>query len=210
MASSDQGLGYSVTPTQGKGFTFRHASRKSDDLSASRRPSMKDGRSLSGGSSQYGPKAFMAAMTSANPPGSFSTDLKSAMQSGRTTPQSELANVQFSRLQPQYKEGDALTTSEQRQAAVRDKIAKEMKIKLGTENMLEALLSKNNKQTKEQRQRVRPACRAEARTRPGDHALSISYNSSQQEDVQLYPRQPPQITSFASNAGKCFDRPDRK
>ncbi|KAK5458453.1 hypothetical protein LTS15_004535 [Exophiala xenobiotica] len=115
---------------------------------------MKDGRSLSGGSSQYGPKASMAIMTSANPPGSFSTDLKSAMQSGRTTPQSELANVQFSRLQLQHKEGDALTTSEQRQAAVRDKIAKEMKIKLGTENMLEALLSKNNKQTKEQRQRV--------------------------------------------------------
>ena len=49
---------------------------------------------------------------------------------------------------------DPLTASEQRQAAVRDKIAKEMKIKLGTENMLEALVSKNNKQTKEQRQRV--------------------------------------------------------
>ncbi|KAK6379604.1 uncharacterized protein PV06_00495 [Exophiala oligosperma] len=153
MASSEQGSGYSVTPTQGRGFTFRHNSRKSDDLSTSRRPSFKDGRSLSGGSSQYGPKAFMATMTSTNPPGSFNADLKSAMQSGRTTPQSELASVQFSRLPP-YKDGDVLATSEKRQAAVRDKIAKEMKIKLGTENMLEALLSKNNKQTKEQRQRV--------------------------------------------------------
>jgi len=49
---------------------------------------------------------------------------------------------------------DPVIQSEQRQAAVRDKIAKEMKIKLGTENMLEALQSKNAKQSKEQRQKV--------------------------------------------------------
>lgn len=143
-----------MTPTQGKGFTIRHASRKSDDFSAFQRPSFKDGRSLSGGSSHYGQKSFIPSMTPAGPPGSFSTDMKSAMQSGRTTPQTELAGAMISRLQSQYKDGDAATSSEQRQAAVRDKIAKETKIKLGTENMLEALLSKNNKQTKEQRQRV--------------------------------------------------------
>lgn len=152
MASSEQGSGYSVTPTQGR-FTIRHASRKSDDFSSSQRPSVKDGRSLSGGSAQYGQRAFIPSLTPTAHPGSFSTDLKGTMQSGRTTPQSELAGVAISRLQP-YKEADALPTSEQRQAAVRDKIAKEMKIKLGTENMLEALLSKNNKQTKEQRQKV--------------------------------------------------------
>ncbi|OAP60237.1 hypothetical protein AYL99_05239 [Fonsecaea erecta] len=153
MASSDQASGYSVTPTQGR-FNIRHASRKSDDLSASQRPFVKDGRSLSGGSAQYGQKAFTPAFTPANPPGSFSTDMRNTTQSGRTTPQTEVAGVTFARLPPQYKDADALTTSEQRQAAVRDKIAKEMKIKLGTENMLEALLSKNNKQTKEQRQKV--------------------------------------------------------
>ncbi|EXJ58216.1 hypothetical protein A1O7_05641 [Cladophialophora yegresii CBS 114405] len=153
MASSDQASGYSVTPTQGR-FNIRHTSRKSDDYSAFPRPSVKDGRSLSGGSAQYGQKAFIPSLTPTNPPGSFSTDLKSAMQSGRTTPQTEVAGVTFSRLPPPYKDGDGQITSEQRQAAVRDKIAKEMKIKLGTENMLEALLSKNNKQTKEQRQRV--------------------------------------------------------
>ncbi|OAL38348.1 hypothetical protein AYO20_02407 [Fonsecaea nubica] len=153
MASSDQASGYSVTPTQGR-FNIRHASRKSDDFSASQRPFMKDGRSLSGGSAQFSQKAFVPAFTPANPPGSFSTDLKNTTHSGRTTPQTEVAGVTFARLPPQYKDADPLTTSEQRQAAVRDKIAKEMKIKLGTENMLEALLSKNNKQTKEQRQKV--------------------------------------------------------
>ncbi|EXJ92873.1 hypothetical protein A1O3_01427 [Capronia epimyces CBS 606.96] len=154
MASSETGSGYSVTPTQHRGFTIRHASRKSDDFTALQRPSLKDGRSLSGGSAQHGQRAFVPTLTSAGAPGSFNPELKGAMHSGRTTPQAELAGGTMSRLQQQYKDGDALTTSEQRQAAVRDKIAKEMKIKLGTENMLEALLSKNPKQTKEQRQRV--------------------------------------------------------
>lgn len=45
-------------------------------------------------------------------------------------------------------------TTEERQAVIRDKIAKEMKIKIGTENMLEALLAKPPKQTKEQRLKV--------------------------------------------------------
>lgn len=133
---------------------FRHASRKSDDLTAYQRSSVKDGRSLSGGGAQYAQQTSAHTMTTAGAPGSFSTDLRSALQSGRTTPGADLINVPLSRLQSQYKDGDTLTTSEQRQAAVRDRIAKEMKIKLGTENMLEALLSKNNKQTKEQRQKV--------------------------------------------------------
>ncbi|KAI5304318.1 hypothetical protein KEM55_000123, partial [Ascosphaera atra] len=47
-----------------------------------------------------------------------------------------------------------ISESEQRQAVLREKIDKEMKIKKGTENMLEALLAKNPKHTKEQRLRV--------------------------------------------------------
>ena len=49
---------------------------------------------------------------------------------------------------------DSRMTSEQRQADFRDRINKEIKIRTGTENMLEALISKNAKQTKEQRLRV--------------------------------------------------------
>jgi hypothetical protein len=47
-----------------------------------------------------------------------------------------------------------LHTTEERQAYLRDRIAREMKIKSGTENMLEALLAKPPKQTKEQRLKV--------------------------------------------------------
>ncbi|KAI5305862.1 hypothetical protein KEM56_003078 [Ascosphaera pollenicola] len=50
--------------------------------------------------------------------------------------------------------GGPFIESEQRQAILREKIDKEMKIKKGTENMLEALLAKNPKHTKEQRLRV--------------------------------------------------------
>lgn len=50
--------------------------------------------------------------------------------------------------------GDWTDSSELRQAFVRDQIAKEMKIKMGTENMLEALMSKNAKQTKDQRLKI--------------------------------------------------------
>jgi hypothetical protein len=46
------------------------------------------------------------------------------------------------------------TTSEQRQAELQDQIEKETKIKIGSENLLEALNTKNAKQSKEQRLRV--------------------------------------------------------
>ena len=49
---------------------------------------------------------------------------------------------------------DGFSNSEERQGVIRDKIAKEMKIKTGTENMLEALLAKNPKHSKDQRLRV--------------------------------------------------------
>lgn len=49
---------------------------------------------------------------------------------------------------------DGFSNAEERQVVIRDKIAKEMKIKTGTENMLEALLAKNPKHSKDQRIRV--------------------------------------------------------
>lgn len=89
---------------------------------------------------------------SAAAPGSFSTDLKTTAFPRSVTPRPELG---VSRLTSNgLDEEDSGMQSEQRQMIVRDKIAKEMKIKMGTENMLEALQSKNPKQTKEQRQRV--------------------------------------------------------
>jgi rapamycin-insensitive companion of mTOR len=141
----------SVMPSQSRPFASYHVSRKSDD--GIPRIS-KDGRSYSSSSIQYGPRGSSLAtgtVTGAGP-GSFSTDLKTTAFPRTTTPRPELA---MSRATSNgLSDDDPITQSEQRQAAVRDKIAKEMKIKLGTENMLEALQSKNAKQSKEQRQKV--------------------------------------------------------
>lgn len=95
------------------------------------------------------------------PPGSFSSDLKSVGTIRGTTATTASASTSTSR--PELAFPSRITTldgvdvpsrAEQRQAVLRGKIAKELKIKSGTENMLEALLAKNLKQTKEQRLRV--------------------------------------------------------
>lgn len=109
----------------------------------------KDGRSLSNVSAMFGPRGSSLA-PSAQHPGSFSPDLKSATASRTGTPRVDFSNSSIS----DYANAASTTTSEQRQIDLRDKINKETKIKLGSENLLEALISKNAKQTKDQRLRV--------------------------------------------------------
>ncbi len=141
----------SVTPAQNRPFASYHVLRKSDDGI----PKIsKDGRSYSSSGAQYGPRgsSFATSAITAAAPGSFSTDVRATAFPRSTTPRPELA---MSRVTSNgLDDDDLITQSEQRQAVVRDKIAKEMKIKLGTENMLEALQSKNAKQSREQRQKV--------------------------------------------------------
>lgn len=153
MATPDDGAGYSVTPTQR--VAFKHSSRKSDDLSSTwQRPSTKSNRSMSGGTTHLGQPIFGKSVTGNGPPGSFSTELKSALQSRSTTPQNE-QNPPMPRPSFQSaRNGDWTDSSESRQAFVRDMIAKEMKIRMGTENLLEALMGKNAKQSKDQRMKI--------------------------------------------------------
>ena len=119
------------------------------------RPIFKNSRSMSGESSHYGLKMSSMTTNVTAGPGSFSSDLKTTTNFSRSaTPRPELPALSTSRINNQSNDDGDLTLSEQRQAVVRDKIAKELKIKLGTENMLEALLVKNVKQSKDQRHRV--------------------------------------------------------
>ena len=53
-----------------------------------------------------------------------------------------------------YEDDDAFISSAQKQAEIRDKIEKEKKIKVGSENLLEALNAKSPKQSKAQKLRV--------------------------------------------------------
>lgn len=111
--------------------------------------SSRNGRSGSGGSATTGGRGASLA-PSFGGPGSFSAELKS-MNPRSLTPRPD--GTYTRRASRSFGEDD-LPTTEERQAVIRDKIAKEIKIKTGTENMLEALLAKPLKQTKEQRLKV--------------------------------------------------------
>jgi len=106
-------------------------------------------RSGSGGSSNMGARGGSLA-PSFGGPGSFSAELKS-MHSRNVTPRPDGA---YNRRASRSIGEEDLQTTEERQAYLRDRIAREIKIKSGTENMLEALLAKPPKQTKEQRLKV--------------------------------------------------------
>ncbi|KAJ5599622.1 hypothetical protein N7450_000689 [Penicillium hetheringtonii] len=118
----------------------------------------RNGRSGSGGSGTTGTRGPSSLAPSVAPslapslggPGSFSSELKS-MTSRSVTPR---ADGTYTRRASRSIGEEDLNTTEERQAFLRDKIAKEIKIKTGTENMLEALLAKPPKQTKDQRLKV--------------------------------------------------------
>lgn len=80
-------------------------------------------------------------------PGSFASELKSTISRVDGATRSDFSSYDL--LDP-----PSSTTSEQRQANYRDKIEKEIKIKVGSENLLEALNAKKEKHTRDQRRLV--------------------------------------------------------
>lgn len=153
--TSTTGLGTSATPTQNN--LFRHGRSMSNQGGGDKHGSKeglhaparegRDGRSLSNVSAMFGPRGSSLAPLG-QPPGSFSPDLKNATVTRTGTPRADVGN--FS----DHVSADNTASSEQRQFDLRDKINKETKIKLGSENLLEALISKNAKQTRDQRLKV--------------------------------------------------------
>ena len=113
----------------------------------------KDARSLSAASVV---SRGLSYGQSGPPPGSFASDLKST-----------ISRFDGSRLDVSnwggYDDGKDMTFTEQKLADFKDKIDKETKIKIGSENLLEALNAKNPKQTKEQRRFVEAELQASNR-----------------------------------------------
>ena len=108
-----------------------------------------DKRSLSTANTSFGPRGSSLA-SNMPPPGSFSSDFKPATLPRPGTPRTESGGFTSG----DFNRAESSMTSEQRQSDLRDKINKEIKIKIGSENLLGALISKNAKQTKEQRSKV--------------------------------------------------------
>ncbi|KAF1842446.1 uncharacterized protein K460DRAFT_370407 [Cucurbitaria berberidis CBS 394.84] len=104
-------------------------------------PPTRDGRSLS--------STTKSSYATANPgPGSFNSQLTrpTTSQDGRQRPEFDMHAITVG-------DNDD-TTTEQRQAELQDQIEKETKIKIGSENLLEALNAKNAKNTRDQRLQV--------------------------------------------------------
>ena len=155
--SQSNGAASSVTPTQAN--LFRHG-RSLSHQSVAEGYSSRDGshpatremqdssRSLANALA-FGPRGASLA-PSVQAPGSFSSDLKTITLPRAGTPRLDLGSF----VSGDYFSTEGVLSSEQRQKDLRDKISKETKIKIGSENLLEALISKNAKQTRDQRHRV--------------------------------------------------------
>lgn len=155
--SQSNGPSSSVTPTQAN--LFRHGRSQSnqsvgdgynsrDGSNFGTREAQDSGRSLANALA-FGPRGASLA-PSAQAPGSFSSDLKTVTQSRVGTPRADLSTFTTGH----YFGAEGAKPSEQRQKELRERINKETKIKVGSENLLEALISKNAKQTRDQRHRV--------------------------------------------------------
>lgn len=115
-------------------------------------PNGAAGRNLSASLVSFAPRG-----SSLNPsiaPGSFSSELRSQMMSSRAGSRVDVGSIYPSSVMDKVDEDDGDDITTQALATLRERLNREMKIKEGSENMLEALNTKKAKQTKEQRIKV--------------------------------------------------------
>lgn len=109
------------------------------------RVSADGGRNLAVSGVSFAPRG--SSLNPSPAPGAFSVDLRSQMMPPRANSRADVVAME------KVDENDA-SAAEQTLSALRDALSREMKIKEGSENMLEALHTKKARQTKEQRHRV--------------------------------------------------------
>ena len=101
--------------------------------------------------------SFAPRGSSLNPnvgPGSFSAELRSQMMPSRTGSRVDVGSMYTGSVMDRVDKDDGDSAVQLALSSLRDKLSREMKIKEGSENMLEALNVKKAKQTREQRHRV--------------------------------------------------------
>lgn len=154
MVASPSILSSSATPTQ-KTIQAQQSipyiatqSRTSSDRDGPQYPTNTNGaRTLSASVMSYGPRG--SSLTPSPAPGSFSSEMRSHAVISRAGSRADINSMSLERL-----EEDESHVSEQMISALKESLSRELKIKEGSENMLEALNTKKAKQTKEQRARV--------------------------------------------------------
>jgi len=148
MAGPPTMLSASATPTQ-KSFSSQQpiSSRPSFDRDGLQPPAaaVNGARTLTASAVTFAPRG-----SSLNPspmPGSFTSEFRSQMNPSRAGSRPDIFALE------KLDEDDS-SLQEQTLSQLREALSREMKIKEGSENMLEALNSKKAKQTKDQRQKV--------------------------------------------------------
>lgn len=137
--------------TQQKSFVSQNTpmntrtSFERDGLQPPNAASTTGGRSLAASGVSFAPRG--SSLNPSPAPGAFSVDLRSQMLPPRAGSRADVVAME-------KVDEDESSVAEQNLSALKDLLSREMKIKEGSENMLEALNSKKAKQTKEQRQRV--------------------------------------------------------
>ncbi|CAJ2506956.1 Uu.00g081420.m01.CDS01 [Anthostomella pinea] len=122
-------------------------SRPSLDRDGSLQPpsSTNGARNLSASAVSYATRG--SSLNPSAAPGSFSSELRSQMMQSRAGSRADIYGLE------KLEEDDG-SVAENALTALKDSLNREMKIKEGSENMLEALNAKKAKQTKDQRHRV--------------------------------------------------------
>lgn len=138
-----------TTPRPPGAFTAAAASTQRNDGLLPPTAAGKDARSLSAASYATAKPVQSYGRSAGPPPGSFASDLKSLPYT-----RADMSRLDLGSSYATYDDGNDLTTSEQRQADYRSRIEKEEKMKVGTENLLEALNSKKDRQARDQRKVV--------------------------------------------------------
>ncbi|KAM3514513.1 hypothetical protein MY11210_001856 [Beauveria gryllotalpidicola] len=109
-------------------------------------------RNFSTSAMSFGPRG--SSLNPAAGPGSFSSELRSQIMSSRAGSRLDAGSVYTGGVMDKVMEESPDYASEQQLLQLKDKLIRELKIKEGSENLLEALNVKKAKQTKDQRQRV--------------------------------------------------------
>lgn len=155
MAGPSTMLSASATPTQKvytpqlqqqQQFPSTANSRPSFERDALQPPGPNGGRNVSASAVSFASRGG-ASLNPSPMPGSFSSELRSQMNLSRAGTRPDMFSLE-------KLDEDGSPTQEKTVAYLREALSREMKIKEGSENMLEALNTKKAKQTKEQRQRV--------------------------------------------------------
>ncbi|OTA66734.1 hypothetical protein K449DRAFT_420383 [Hypoxylon sp. EC38] len=148
-------LSSSATPTQ-KSLASQPPHAVNSPVAVSRPSLDRDGglqppnttngaRTASSAASSFAPRG--SSLAPSQPPGSFSAELRSQTMQSRAGSRADV----YAR---DKLDDDNESIVESTLNALKDSLSRELKIKEGSENMLEALNAKKAKQTKEQRQRV--------------------------------------------------------